>query len=109
MQRQIDTVTIPNAGNTSDYKSVPTGFVLIGFITPAAFTGTSISLMMMPVANGTPVPVYNGGTLYSETVATAASQYHALDPKYTNGLNYVAIKSSANESAVRDIILVFAK
>lgn len=104
-RRTIDTATIPNAGTTSDAKTVPTGKTLVGMEMPSAMTGTAITFQASVDGGTTWVDVYNGSSAYSITLAV--SKYHALDPAVFYGLGLIRLVSGSTEAAERLIRLAY--
>ena len=107
IKREVETVTIPNAGTDSDTISVPQNKVLLGFRLPASMTGTSISFKMGLDAADTMVPIYTGGTLYS--ITTTSSRYYYVDPQVFRGCNYLQLVSGSAETGAKAISLVFGE
>ncbi|MDE2029603.1 MAG: hypothetical protein KGI97_03460 [Alphaproteobacteria bacterium] len=101
----LDTVTatIASSATTSGTCSLG-GLRLFGMITPAALTGTALTILAS--ADGV-----NFAPLYDITgaqvsIAAAPSRYIALDPVLYAALPYVKLVSNAAEAAARDITLV---
>lgn len=93
---------IPNAGQESSVITCG-GLVLVGFITPAAFTGTAVTFEMCDTVGGSYIPVTGiSGSAISYTVA--AGKYYAVDPKDFQGINFLKIKSGSAEGAARTLI-----
>ena len=108
MERRFATAVIPISGTDSNTMSVPVGFALTGIITPAALTGTSISLKGNADPQGAAVlPVYNEATLYSVNVGT--NRVISLNPAVTRNLSIVAIVSASAEAAARNITLIYTR
>lgn len=97
-------VTIANGAQSSSYIAA-LGFVLCGFYTPAALTGTAMTFEVCDTPDGTFLPLKSttSGTALSYTVA--ASGYYAVDPKDFMGVSYLKIKSGSAEGAARTIKL----
>lgn len=102
-RRETTTATIAINQTTSGAVSLGGG-TLVGIQMPAAFTGTSIGLMV--TLDGTNyVDVYDlSGNLLAITVA--ADRYISLDPGVYIGLETIKIKSGSTELAARTITLV---
>ena len=103
------TATIASSGTTSDTITVPSNKCLLGFRTPAAFTGTAVSFLMMHESTDTAAPIYNAGTLLSETVATNQAEFHPMNPQNFRGVRFVQVKINGTEGASRSILLVFGE
>ncbi len=108
MQRSIATVTIPISATSSVATPVPPGFVLSGFITPAALTGTSISLRASAsVSASSYQAVYDEATLYS--VAIGTNRFVALDTRVTQGIAVFELVSNDTEAAARVFTAIYTK
>ena len=82
------------------------GTQLVGFIMPAAITGTSITITMSDDTGGTFVTVQDGAGA-DLSFAVAASKYIPIPSlALTTGLRYIKIVSNASEGAQRTIKLV---
>lgn len=93
-------VTIANGGTTSTSLDL-SARGLVGFITPAALTGTAFTFTGS-VDNSTFVALYNSdNTAYSITVGT--SRFYCLNPADFLGMRYVKIVSNGSEAAERTI------
>lgn len=97
-------VTIANAGTKTDAIDLA-GYTLVGVIF-GAFTGTALTFETAAALDGTFVPVKagTGGSALSYTVAQ--NNYSAIDPKDTQGLNYLKLVSGSSEAAERTLTLV---
>jgi len=91
--------------STTESQAIDTkGFALVGFFTPAALTGTTLTFEACQTVGGTYLPVYDStNTQVSITVATG--KYYALDPKNFQGIRFLKIKSGSTELAARVINL----
>lgn len=79
-------------------------FGFVGFITPAALTGTAFTFTGS-IDNSTFVALYNSdNTAYSITVGT--SRYYCLNPADFLGMKYVKIVSNGAEGADRTITVI---
>jgi len=76
------------------------GFTLCGVLLPAAFTGTQISFFTSQFDGGSLQQIVNAAGPVVYTVA--GGEYVAIDPKDFYGVNFLVIKSNANEAAERD-------
>jgi hypothetical protein len=99
------TATIANGQTTSGQVDLA-GTTLCGFIMPAAFTGTVITLTMSDANGGTFVTAQDGsGSDLSLTVAV--NKYIPINNlALTAGLRFVKVVSNASEGAQRVIKLV---
>lgn len=103
-----NTVTIPNAGTTSDwvdYRSHALG----AFKIPAAFTGTAVSIQVAEDAGGTPG---TGGTLTDSDagatvgpITVAANGIYTL-PAALAGVHFFRFVSNAAEGGARAIVVM---
>jgi hypothetical protein len=103
---QALTATIPLAGTTSGFVTMPTTQYALGIITPAALTGASFTFEGS-IDAVTFRPLYNEGTLYSVTVA--ASRYIALNPSVMQSVKHLKIVSGSSEGALRVIQIVIGE
>ena len=101
----LPTVAANIANTATESQAIDTkGFALVGFFTPAALTGTTLTFESSLTLAGTYVPVYDStNTQVSITVAT--SRYYAVDPKNFQGIRFLKIKSGSAEGAARVITL----
>lgn len=97
------TLTIAN-GQTASAEADLEGFVLVGFETPAAMTGTAMTFTVAATASGTHKALKtSGGSALSFT--TAASGYYACDPVNFWGARFLKLVSGSAEGAERTLIL----
>lgn len=96
-------VTIANGATTSSALDLSTnGFV--GFIMPAAFTGTAVTFTGS-IDNSTFTALYNSdNSAFSITVS--AARYYCLWPADFLGMRYVKIVSNATEGGARTITVI---
>lgn len=100
------TVTIPNAGTTSDSATMPATMYCLGLVTPAALTGTAFTFEGS-IDGSTFRPLYDQATLYSVNVGT--SRYVALKPEVMQSAKYLKVVSGSSEGALRTITLVIGE
>ena len=101
-------VNIPNAATDSATISVPPGFVLAGIVTPAALTGSSVSLKGSYRTNPVSLfPVYDNETLYS--IDVGANRVVMFDTNVTKGLAVFALVSASAEGASRTFTAIYTK
>lgn len=105
-RRSFINVTIPSASTTSDAATISSGTRLVGFVTPAAFTGSNVSFQTSVDAGVSFQPVYNAGSVYS--VAVGTSRFVAIDPDVFIGAGYIKIVSDGSEAAARTVTLVIS-
>ncbi len=98
------TVTIANTGTTTPNLTMEPNQVPLAIVIPAEFTGTALTFMASATDGGTPVPLYNEGTLYSVTVAPG--RYVSLNPAVFASVKYLRVVSNAAEAAARDLVIV---
>ena len=80
------------------------GLRLVGLITPAALTGTSVTFQGS-VDGVTYVPIYDSaGVAITATVST--SRWTVLDPADFAGMAYIKVVSGSAEGAARTIVLI---
>lgn len=97
------TVTIASGQTVSGAVSLG-GASLVGIITPAALTGTTLTFQAS--ADGTTyVPVYTTAGV-AASVTVAASRYTAVPPTTIPGAPYLKVVSGSAEGADRTITLV---
>ncbi len=97
--------TIANGATKSDAIAMEQQRIPLAVITPATLTGTTFTFESATDATGTDyVPIYNGSSLYSVTVAN--NRYVALDPSVFEGVKRLKIVSGCAEGAARTIIVV---
>lgn len=96
------TVTIAAAGTTTAAIDIG-GYQLVGISTPAALTGTAITLQVSPSIAGTYQAAYNSAGAISYTVA--ASRYVAVTTNDTQGMRFIKLVSGSAEGAERSIVL----
>lgn len=97
------TVTIANGATLSDAVDL-SGYVLVGLIIPAAFTGTTITFSMSD-DNATFYGINNaGGTALSATVAV--SKCILFTPGDFVGIRHLKLTSGSAEAAARTIKLI---
>lgn len=83
------------------------GYALVGLITPAALTGSTMTFTASP-NDGTYTALYNaGGTALSATVA--ASRTILFTPGDFVGVRFIKLVSGSTESAARTITLILRK
>lgn len=79
------------------------GLVLVGFILPAAFTGTAITFTVSDALAGTYRPLYDAAnSLVSMTVAQG--RVYAVDPKNFQGVQFLKLISGSAEGADRTVV-----
>jgi len=99
----IKTTTIAN-GQTASSEVDLEGFVLVGFETPAALTGTAMTFTVASAAAGTHKALKtSGGSALSFTVA--ASGYYSVDPVNFWGVRILKLVSGSAEGAERTLTL----
>lgn len=111
---ETGTAVIANGATTSSAATIPTGKQLVAIITPAALTGTTMTLQFS-ADSSTYVPVYDESTSYSLTVST--SRMNVIKDSVAKGLiggptsspTAVKVVSGSSEGASRNITLVFAR
>lgn len=103
METGTNTVTI-SSGQTASGALDLRGRAFVGFIMPAAFTGSSVTFQGS--ADGTNFyALYNSdNTQFSITVST--SRYYCLNPADFLGMQQLKIVSGSAEGADRDITIV---
>ncbi len=94
-------VTIANAATQSSVHDLE-GDTLVGFYTPAALTGTTITFEATRDGSNF-FPVRNASGQISYTVTT--SQYYAVNPSDFAGVRQVRLVSGSAEGAARTITL----
>lgn len=101
-----ESVTIASSGTTSNAIDIAeNGWQLAGFIIPAAFTGTSISIQTSDTLTGTYVTVQDGAGA-DLTFAVTASRFIPIpNLSLTAGLRFIKLVSNASESSSRVIVL----
>jgi hypothetical protein len=92
-------LTIANGATTSPALRVPTE-TMLGLITPAALTGTSLSFLVS-MDNGTFVPLNDSGTNAAVSVTITPGRAYAFDPILFLGWSYIKFVSNATELADR--------
>jgi hypothetical protein len=91
------------AANSQTSSTITTNnLALCGIFIPATFTSTAITFLACPTSTGTFVPVTNGTSTVSYTVA--AGEYLAIDPTLFQGMPYLQIKTGTSEVAARTLI-----
>jgi hypothetical protein len=100
------TVTIPNAGTTSDSATMPATMYCLGLVTPAALTGTAVTFEGS-IDGSTFRPLYDEATQYSVNVGT--SRYVALKRQVMEPCKYLKVVSGSSEGALRTITLVIGE
>lgn len=79
------------------------GMTLVGFMMPAAFTGTALTFEVCDTLDGTYLPLYDSANaLVSMTVA--ASRAYVTNPLLFQGVQFLKIKSGSAEGAARTIV-----
>ena len=102
---KLSTVTATIAASATTSGACDCGNMnIVGIITPAALTGTALTLKAS--VDGTNFfDVYDsGGTQVSVTVST--SRYISLVPSDLASMDYVKVVSGSAEAAEREIILI---
>ncbi len=101
-----ETVTIASSGTASNAIDIAeNGWQLAGFIIPAAFTGTSISLQTSNTLDGTYVTVQDGAGA-DLTFAVTVSRFIPIpNLSLTAGLRFLKVVSNATEASSRVIVL----
>lgn len=99
----FDTNSVTIATTTSTVLDLKAnGFV--GFITPAALTGTAFTFEGS-IDNSTFTALYNAdNSAFSITVS--ASRYYCLNPADFLGMRYVRLVSNATEGAARTVTVI---
>lgn len=102
--KRSQTVTIAG-GATASSAAYLEDFVLCGFITPAAFTGTSVTFQgSLDNSTFTTIYDYTNTVIGVSTVVT--SRAYSLNVIDFLGWPYIKIVSNGAEGAARDVILL---
>ena len=100
---RVETATIANGGTTSNAIDIRDASV-IGIITPAAFTGTAITLSVSTTQAGTYVPLRStGATAISLTVAVSGAYPLSVN---VEPWSWIKLVSGSTEAAQRLISVV---
>ncbi len=98
LSEETDTATIANGAALSGTVDSG-GMRLVGILTPAAVTGTQLTLQASPDRGSTFFDVYDAaGNEYVITVGT--SRFIPLDPAATAGMRYLRLRSGTTTSPV---------
>lgn len=79
------------------------GMSLVGFIMPAAFTGTAITFEVSNALAGTYVPLYDSSN-NPVSMTVAVSRAYSVNPALFVGWQYLKLVSGSTELAGRTII-----
>lgn len=100
---QNQTVTIANGATTSGAANLD-GLAVMGFIIPAAFTGTTITFLGSDDGTNFFTLVNASGTTLSVTVVT--SSYMLMSATDLMGIRYLKLVSGASEAAARSVGII---
>jgi hypothetical protein len=98
-------VTIASGGTASTEIDLTGGYTLVGAFIPSAVTGTALGVSVAKASGGTFVPIKDGASDLSLTMA--ASKFVYIDPKYTWGARYAKLVSGSAEGADRTLTAVY--
>lgn len=101
-RKTTNTVTIVSGGTSTGVIDLG-GYVPVGVLFPATFTGTALTFQTSETSTGTFRQVYNSAGAVSYTVAQA--RYYALNPADFWGVRYIKLTSGSTEGADRSLIL----
>jgi hypothetical protein len=100
------TLTIPS-GQTANAAGVDLGDgMLVGFVWPAAMTGTGVTITAAPTLAGTYGSVYDTTDTIVGALTKHNDAYRALDPAVFAGVRFVKFTSSGAEGADRVFTLL---
>ncbi len=101
----FNTATITIASDTKLSNKVDlSNQILVGIIVPSTFDGTTLTLNTSSAIGGTYVPVQaaiGANTVY--TITTTASQYVPLDKAITQGLQFVQLACTSDQTSTNTI------
>lgn len=100
---QNQTVTIAESGTTSTAANLD-GLAVMGFIIPAAFTGTTMTLLGSDDGTNFYSLVNASGTALSVTVV--ASSYMLMSATDLMGMRYLKLVSGSSEAAARSVGII---
>lgn len=95
-------LTIPSGTSTSDYIDVA-GRAPIGFVVPAAMTGTSIKIQASVNGEDFFDLYYNGVAV---TFPATVSTWQAIPPAAMAGVGFIQLVSNGTEAAARSIRVI---
>ena len=79
------------------------GAALVGILVPVQFTGANLTFYTSQFVDGTFVQVFNKAG--AVTYPVSAAEFVAIDPKDFMGIEFLQIRSDANEAAERDFFV----
>lgn len=96
----ITIATDTKISNAVDLK----GTTLVGVFLPSTFDGTAFTILTCDTPDGTYLDALDAAGNAIGGASVAASKYVALDPAKTQGLRYIKIKSTSDQTTTNTVI-----